>query len=51
MNKKSYITPTIRVRTVNVEPLLAGSQKYLPYSPDSDTTNESLSKSNEFWDY
>lgn len=49
MNMKSYITPTIRVKTVNVEPLLAGSQKYLPYSPDSDTTNESLSKYHDDW--
>ena len=49
---KPYIIPTIRVRTANMEPLLAGSKKYLPYSPDSGTTDESLSKiHDEIWDY
>ena len=48
---KPYIIPTIRVRTANMEPLLAGSQQFIPYSPDTDTTDESLSKMNEVWDY
>ena len=48
---KPYMIPTIRVRTVNVEPLLAGSP-VLPYSTGSgSSTNESLSKFYDDWEF
>jgi hypothetical protein len=46
---KPYVIPTIRVRALCMESLLAGSEKYLPYNPKT-PTHESLSKTYEFWD-
>ncbi len=46
---KTYITPTIRVRAVMTDHLLAGSENYLPYNQNS-ATDESLSKIHEVWD-
>lgn len=46
---KPYVIPTIRIRALSMENLLADSIKYLPFNQDS-ATDESLSKIHEVWD-
>ena len=46
---KIYVKPTILVRALSMESLLAGSEKYLPFNQDT-STKDAFSKVNEIWE-
>jgi hypothetical protein len=49
MKKRPYLAPCVRVRAIEMEPLMEGTTETLPFD-QNDGTEEALSKEGSIWD-